>query len=76
MTEGEGEVLDLTPNPEDFSPEEQASDDPMKLEKPEAPESDAPDAPDAETEAELAEGEEELGQLLGDDDDDEAPTDP
>jgi len=70
--EGEGEVLDLTPNPEDFSPEEQASDDPMKLEKPEAPES---DTPDAETEAELAEGEEELGQLLGDDDD-EAPTDP
>ena len=69
--EGEGEVLDLTPDPEDFSPEEQASDDPMKLEKPEAPES---DAPDAETEAELAEGEEELGQLLGDDD--EAPTDP
>jgi hypothetical protein len=73
MTEGEGEVLDLTPNSEDFSPEEQASDDPMKLEKPEALES---DAPDAETEAELAEGEEELGQILGDDDDDEAPTDP
>ena len=73
--EGEGALLDLTPNPEDFSPEELASDDPMKLENP-----DKPDNPDEATEAELAEGEEELGKILREDDGDEepneAPSDP